>query len=577
MIEPINFLGALRQRWRLIVVLAVLGAVIALLVPTTAAKHPKTLLRWETWATVGAPASSGLISGTVSNAQILFYSNTFPVKLAAVSDVGLKGNPYEYAGGMFGSTTAPSTKGGVYPTGPGTASGTTAKKAASSGGNVTLYSSAPTPELAAALANAYAKELGNTLESIVAAHAADSASSTKGSQSTSADGSPFAATSTGYQVIFPGTPELAHRINVPKSSTFDSHKVRLAVGLIGGLLVALLIILARELLNKTIRRAGRAEHHFKFPVIADIPETYPPDAGVVDVVDRPTSPASEAYRKLRMSVLFEAMASDAAPTGAASDAFADMFGMGAAQSEPYQVPEPGSRNVLLVTSTVDEPSRSKVVANLAASYAEAGEFVIVVSSGDLEVGTTFPAESIQSGPVTPEDIERWIVPAGPENVSMLSMRHFMRNSGQLVSRSKEVLDAAREVAAVVIVETPAFLRYHHGEALVHSVDVVIIVVENGVTEVPDAQDMGDILRRLGAPVLGVVFTGEELSKGQKRVLDAGMAASGRSGNVHPPDGDDQVDPTDGRADMTDEAAATDAGDAGSEDDRGLPAAELHPT
>jgi len=236
-------------------------------------------------------------------------------------------------------------------------------------------------------------------------------------------------------------------------------------------------------------------------------------------------------------VLFESMAADVSPAGNAGDAFGDLFGMGASQGEPYKVPEPGSRNVLLVCSTVDEESRAKVVANLAATYAEAGDHVIVVSTGDLEVGTTFPDESVHSGPVTTADIERWITPAGPENVSMLSMRHFMRNSGQLVARAKDVLDAAREVAVVVIVETPAFLRYHHGEALVHSVDAVIVVVENGVTDVPDAQDMGDILRRLGAPVLGVVFTGEELSRGQKRVLDAGMAASGRSGQPTGPDTD----------------------------------------
>lgn len=565
MIEPINFLGALRQRWRLIVVLAVIGAVVALAVPSTISKHPKTLLKFETWGTVGAPASSGLIQGTVSNAQILFYSNTFPVKLAAVSDVGLKGNPYEFAGGMFGSTAAASTH-GAYPTSPGgstASSTTTGKKAAAAGGNVTLYSAAPTPQLAAALVNAYAKELGNTLEAQAAAHAA-STTTAKGNSATAADGSPFAATSTGYQMIFPGTPELARRINLPKTSTFDSHKIRLGIGLLFGSVLALLIILTREILNKTIRRTGRAEHHFKFPVVADIPETYPPDPGVVDVVDRPTSPASEAYRKLRMSVLFESMASDAAPTGAGGDAFADLFGMGAGQAEPYKVPEPGSRNVLLVASTVDEPSRAKVVANLAATYAEAADQVIVVSTGDLEVGTTFPAESVQSGPVTAADIERWITPAGPENVSMLSMRHFMRNSGQLVSRSKEVLDAAREVAAVVIVETPAFLRYHHGEALVHSVDAVIVVVENGVTMVPDAQDMGDILRRLGAPVLGVVFTGEELSKSQKRVLDAGMAASGRTGKTPFPDAD--VDADDAVAD-----------DAGSGDGVGVPAPELHPS
>jgi Mrp family chromosome partitioning ATPase len=235
---------------------------------------------------------------------------------------------------------------------------------------------------------------------------------------------------------------------------------------------------------------------------------------VVDVVDRPASPAAEAYRKLRMSVMFEPMAAETSAAG--PDPFSEMFGVSSSQSEPYKVPEPGTRSVLLVVSTVDEPSRPKVVANLAATYAEASERVIVVSSGDLEVGTTFPAESVLSGPITPADIESRLAPAGPENVSLLSLRHFMRNSGQLVSRSKDVFDAARQVADVVIVEAPAFLRFHHAEAMVHSVVV------------PDAQDMGDILRRLGAPVLGVVFTGEELSPAQRRVLDAGLAASGRN-------------------------------------------------
>ena len=54
--------------------------------------------------------------------------------------------------------------------------------------------------------------------------------------------------------------------------------------------------------------------------------------------------------------------------------------------------------MLLVASTVDEPSRAKVVANLAATYAEAAEDVIVVSTADLEVGTTFPAESVLRDP-----------------------------------------------------------------------------------------------------------------------------------------------------------------------------------
>jgi hypothetical protein len=98
--------------------------------------------------------------------------------------------------------------------------------------------------------------------------------------------------------------------------------------------------------------------------------------------------------------------------------------------------------------------------------------------------------------------------------------------------------------------------------MVHSVDAVIVVAESGVTDAPDAQDMGDILRRLGAPVLGVVFTGEELSSSQRKVLDAGMAASGRGTPVIEVAASEAVDPLDADAD---DGAVPDA------------APELHPS
>jgi Mrp family chromosome partitioning ATPase len=553
MIEPFHILSALRKRWRLVAVSAVLFAVVAVIIPVSSPKPDKTLLKWETWAVVGAPAPNGLIAGTVSTSQILFFANTYSVKLSAVIAVGLRGDPYAYAAGMFTSSVSPAAT-GHYPT-AGSASETPVTKKGASG-NVTLYAAAPTRELAAALVNAYSHQVDVTLTALAVSHAAATAPANK-------SGAATPTPSTGYQVIFPGTTLLAHRTSVRHSSPLDSHKTRLILGLIVGGLVALLIILALEVLNKSIRRRSRAEHHFKFPVIAEILETYPSDFDVVDMVDRPTSPASEGYRKLRMSVLFEAMASDAAATGPGGDAFGDLFGLGSAPVEPYRVPELGSRNVLLITSTLDEPARAKVVANLAVTYAEAGERVLLVNSGDLEIGAASSVEGVQNSPVTSVDIERLMSPSGAANVSMLSMRHFMRNSGQLVTRSKEVLDAARQVAAVVIIEVPAFLRFHHGEALVHSVDAVIVVAENGVTKAQDARDMGDILRRLGAPVLGVVFAGGELSRNQKRKIDKGFANSERADIGHA--ADVQADTDVANADAVSSAGAAAA------------APELHPS
>ena len=556
MVEPIHIFSALRKRWRLVVVLAFIFGMIGIIIPVASPKPVKTLLKWETFAVVGAPASNGLISGTASTSQIVFFANTFPVKLSAMSDVGLKSDPFVYAGGMLSSTNGPLAS-GRYPTAADTAVAPTQKKGTT--GNVTLYASAPTRELAAALVNAYAKEVSVRLTALAVIHAAATAPANKSSAPT-----PAPTPSTGYEVIFPGTTLFAHRTNVTRASSLASHKTRLILGIIVGVVLALLVILALEVLNKSIRHRSRAEHHFKFPVVAEILQTYPVDPDVVDMVDRPASPASEGYRKLRMSVLFEAMASDASAVGPGGDAFGDLFGLGSVQGEAYKVPEVGSRNVLLITSTVDEPARAKVVANLAVTYAEAGEQVLLVSTGDLEIGAASPVDGVQNSPITSVDIERCMRPSGAANVSMLSMRHFMRNSGQLVSRSKEVFDAARQVAAVVIVEVPAFLRFHHGEALVHSVDAVIVVAENSVTKAQDARDMGDILRRLGAPVLGAVFAGGELSKKQKREIDEGIANSEPTDMVHAGDVEADTDVT--KADGVD--AVSSAGVA-------APAPELH--
>ena len=99
---------------------------------------------------------------------------------------------------------------------------------------------------------------------------------------------------------------------------------------------------------------------------------------------------------------------------------------------------------------------------------------------------------------------------------MLSLRPFVKNSGQLVNRASPVFEAARQIADVVLVEAPPFLQFHHGEALAHAVDVVLVVAECGETTFQGADETGVDLRRIGAPVLGVVFTEVPLTKAEKR-------------------------------------------------------------
>ena len=85
-----------------------------------------------------------------------------------------------------------------------------------------------------------------------------------------------------------------------------SQKVRLVVGVILiGLLVGLAIMLIRELLDKSSAPPA-GPNHFKLPGDrGDIPEKDSPDDGISTWSTIRGHPAAEAYRMLRMSVLFE--------------------------------------------------------------------------------------------------------------------------------------------------------------------------------------------------------------------------------------------------------------------------------
>jgi Mrp family chromosome partitioning ATPase len=215
-----------------------------------------------------------------------------------------------------------------------------------------------------------------------------------------------------------------------------------------------------------------------------------------------------------MAVMLEAMAPAGVLGAGLQDPYVD--GLVPVQVEPYSAPPAGSRAVILVVSPGKEESRARVVANLAAAYGESGQRVIIVSTGDLESGQAAASGVSYDGPVDPDDVRSHLQESSIDNLSMLSLRPFVRNSAQLVSRAESIFDAARQVADVVLIEAPPFLEFHHGEALSHAVDVVLVVGEYGSTTYSEADQTGALLRRIGAPVLGVVFTESPLDKAEKR-------------------------------------------------------------
>ena len=121
----------------------------------------------------------------------------------------------------------------------------------------------------------------------------------------------------------------------------------------------------------------------------------------------------------------------------------------------------------MVVSAGTEPSRPHVAANLAAIYGEAGQRVIVVSTGDIEAGTSVRLADGRRSVICREDVEAQLQPSRLEFVSRLPLGPFIANSGELVTRGRAVLDATRTLCDVVIVEVPPLLAVHHAEALAH--------------------------------------------------------------------------------------------------------------
>ncbi len=500
MIEPISFFAAMRRSWRLIVACSALMAIILVLIPVAPPAQTATqIYHWESWAEVGSPSSNGLIGNTINSNQILFYANSFQVRISAILTSRAEGEFGPLYAGLIPSTSQPAK-------GQANTTKTTSGKKTSTSSIVYLTALESTKAKAANLANAYAQAVQEKLQVVVDQHAS----------TTKTGGTP----TTGFEVLTPASAYSTVHVAGPKASVLVSRKNRLIIGLVLGVLLGILLILARELTDKRIRKPGRAEYNFRAPVIAEVAE-FPHRVGerpsvVLAVVDRPESIIAESYRKLRMSIMFEALAPATGVRPGSAEALGMEMSMGPGGSV-YEAPDLAHRQVVLVVSPGDEESRSVLVANLAAAYAEAGERALVVNAGDLEPMAS-GAPVVEEQEVTDEELLAEIRETSIPFVATLSLRPFVANSGQLVTRAETVFRAARDVADVVIVEAPSMMEFHHAEALVHAVDVVVIVSEYMFTTAKGAEISGDKLRRLGAPVLGVAFTKAPLSRKEQREL-----------------------------------------------------------
>lgn len=298
--------------------------------------------------------------------------------------------------------------------------------------------------------------------------------------------------SAGYLTLAEATTELAK----PADGGFEaprSRPVRVGLAALLGLALGLGAILIAERLDPRIHTRADAAEAFSLPVVAEVPrgETARGRPSIA-LVNDPLSAAAEAYRNLRAAVLLTPVSHLGARPGAHQ-----------ADVEPH---------VILVTSPTPGEGKTTTVANLAAAFAETGRSVLVLSCDFRrpEVHHHFDApqrpglSDVLPGRLPLEEVARSTFVNG---VYLAPDGGGLKHLGDLAAEGYDLVQKARALADIVVIDTAPVLATNDAAELIHAVDAVVVVCRSGGTTTEAAKRSRSLLERLGTPVVGVVLVG----------------------------------------------------------------------
>lgn len=262
-----------------------------------------------------------------------------------------------------------------------------------------------------------------------------------------------------------------------------------ALGLAVGLLFGFGMAFLYEYLDNTIKSSDEAEKVYGAPVLGIVPmERY--EKGVkrqLTIVDQPGSAAAEAYRVLRNSLDFINFEHDL--------------------------------KTVLITSATPAEGKSTVSANLAASLAQAGKKVVLVSC-DFRRPTTDQFFKVNNMIGLSEvllgthSLKAALQRPGDEQLLVLTAGKMPPNPSELLASAKmqEVIESLEEWADWVIVDTPPILAVADPVSVARWVDGVLMVSKAGESTREAALKSVELLGKVGARVIGVAVWGLDETK-----------------------------------------------------------------
>lgn len=449
------YLKVFRHRWIVIAICALVAGAVTWLITPASADTTKKVGSYTATATI-LVGSSDPENSSVNMGRIPLYMTTGEIPKRAAAVVGYEGDPALLAAGLT----------------------VTSDNAAQA---ILVGATASDGEQAAAVANAFANE------------------TVKFFQQAKRPG----AENVVLSILQTATP-------IPSADNSNAFVVppgrgpRTAIATVLGLLAGLALALLLDRLDSRLRTRGEIHDALRMPIIAEIPrlKRSQRNHGAIAVAEDPLSIYSDGYRAARTALVHttgQVMPGDYTPRRSAS--------------EPLRTSSGG--RLVLVTSAHAAEGKTTSVANLAASFAEAGQKVLVLDA-DLRSPDAHNVFDVPQGAGISDylsdhsddaSLDAVVRPTSVPGVRIITAGTSLAHPASLASRMGHLLEEARDMADVVLIDTAPLLEASDVFDILPMVDTLLLVVRSGRLTEPAGNRVAELVGRFQVPVSGVILLG----------------------------------------------------------------------